>query len=309
MDTIINTTITEQLNILYKMLDSQTRKLAQLDKYKNTRLVASYRKNGKVQLYKIEKGSKTRKYISIKSKEADCIREAKYLKISISRIKKNIELLERVKGEYKAVDNATIKEMLPSVYATAIINPNTESLTSKAAKWKADKEAFKEEFNKVYPDKYADDKRIQAADGQWVRSKAEAQIIDQLIAHNLVYVYELPHYCDGRWIRSDFTILSPIDRETEIILEHAGLMGDPKYQQKHFSNQIYYMQEGYKPNINLFTSYDYLDGTFSVMPLNWIIKQIESSVPPKQFLTRKNPDDAKTLALEIEARSKSPFRQ
>lgn len=62
-------------------------------------------------------------------------------------------------------------------------------------------------------------------DGRWVRSKSEKIISDFLYAHNIVNAYEKPIIIDTFIIKPDFYIPS-----CDLIIEHLGLLDNPRYQ-------------------------------------------------------------------------------
>ncbi len=320
MDTILKTTINEQLNILYTNLNYQLKRMDELKPFENAILHASNHVGGKTYYYKKEKGDKKQQYLRCDSAEIGFIKEMQFLKLSTCILQKNIETLEKVLSDYQSFDQNEIIRQLPKTYQegfTELIRLGSlnkvyvpsKDIAAKTAAWKAEKEKFKEEFNRIYPDRFADRKRVQASDGTYMRSKSEVQIAELAKSYGITAIYELPHYCNGQWIRSDFTFLSPIDAETEHIHEHVGMLDDRNYQEKHFHNQIKYMEEGYKPNINLFQSYDYFDGSFSLIPMSRIFDQIKTSVPPKSFIKRLHEDDAKVLAMEVQARAEAESRR
>lgn len=298
MDYQLIKAIEEQLRIWNAKLLTESAQLEHYVKYKNMRLVSSSPKNGYTSYYVVERGKVERRYVPQNSEIVQGIKMAHHLERSIELTKQNIIGLERYLSSHNKLDFDSVDQGLKKIYQDSLkrqmIPPN-----EKAAAWLERKTRFIEKFNQVHPDKYPEDLKIQASDGRWMRSKAETQIADLANARGLVNIYELPHYCDGIWIKSDLTILSPIDWETEFVFEHEGLLKNLKYQSTQMNKKTHYMEEGYKPNINLFYSYDYFDGTFSLAPINHFFDIIMTSVPPKSFIQRLHPDDELTLELEI----------
>ena len=67
--------------------------------------------------------------------------------------------------------------------------------------------------------------------GEWVRSKSELIIANELFSRNIEYEYEerltLP---DGTWLEPDFTIKRP--HKAPVYWEHLGMLNDPDYRQR-----------------------------------------------------------------------------
>ncbi len=304
MEKLFLMTVEEQLNNMHKELESQTSRLKELEPYQNLNLSTSTPIKGGIYYYSKRNGSTMKKYIPKDSEVVSLTSEAHYLKLSINHLRSDIAILEKLLRDFKRTDRESVIELLPSTYRNVIYACQAEpTIAEKAARWKAEKEAFKKEYNKVFPDKYPEYLRIEAADGRMMRSKAEAQIADLANSYGLVNIHELPHYCNGKWLRPDLTILSPLDGETRYLIDHEGLLMNPSYQNKHMHNQICYMEEGFKPNINLFYSFDYFDGSFSLAPIKRFFQQIMTSLPPKSSIQRRHPDDIATFRQQLENKS------
>ena len=87
-------------------------------------------------------------------------------------------------------------------------------------------------------------------------------IAEILLRNGIPFVYELPHVLkNGKIVHTDFTILSTIDYKTEILLEHEGSMADAGYRDKHAWRVENYYLSGYIPNVNLFFTYDGMNGS------------------------------------------------
>ena len=185
-------------------------------------------------------------------------------------IGKNKSLINPLLKQYQGITYDEIDKLLPDVYkgnkSIAVCGTDPRAL-----KWKQEKETIKNDYLISNPDKYPGSLRYQRRNGQWMRSKSEGSIADILEMNGLTFVYELPHLCNGVWIKSDFTVLSPLDFESEIIIEHAGRMDIESYRNKFIYVLEAYMKEGYRPNIDLFFTFDNLDETFSQIPVQNII--------------------------------------
>ncbi len=189
------------------------------------------------------------------SREVNRIKEARYLKKSLKVIEKNIKCLTRVINELQPCDQKSINQLLPKVYQdanlTGYVNPIPAANT-----WKA--EALKRKAR--YPEIYPENLKHKTADGTMVRSKSEVIIYNFLLSLGVTFVYELPiETPDGRLLRPDFTILSEIDYQTVVMIEHQGMMDVPEYRDKLGVRVHSYLSAGYVPNLDVFFTFDSSD--------------------------------------------------
>lgn len=95
-----------------------------------------------------------------------------------------------------------------------------------------------------------------AMDGTYMRSKSEVIIANILFQADIPYVYEAPLFVNGKNILPDFTILSLIDLEIVIIIEHQGMVFVDEYVAKFIRSLKTYLQTDWIPNENLFFTFD-----------------------------------------------------
>ena len=147
----------------------------------------------------------------------------------------------------------------------AVLSMNQKAKRLKAGKKKA--ESYKARFEPYKPEQLI----VKTIDNTYVRSKSEGMIYNLLLSLGITFVYELPLKTKTRLFLPDFTILSEIDYETEIIIEHLGMMSQTYYRNKNFNKLMDYMKEGYLQGVNIFYTFDYLDGGVDLSPIFDII--------------------------------------
>ena len=81
-------------------------------------------------------------------------------------------------------------------------------------------------------------------------------IANILFQADIPYVYEAPLFVNGKNILPDFTILSLIDLENVIIIEHQGMVFVDEYAAKFIRSLKTYLQTDWIPNENLFFTFD-----------------------------------------------------
>jgi hypothetical protein len=247
------------------------KKKEELKMYEGMILIPSVKNYGRVYYYTIDPKSGRRVYLgSEEHPDVQNIKALHHINLSMKLMENDLSLI--VPALDKAADHSpdAVDQMLPKVYRNSSLGMGSAP-DVRAAKWKTDKEAFKAAYLEKYPDKYPETLTYQRWTGEWMRSKSEGSIADILDMNGLTWIYELPHKCNGHWLLSDFTVLSPLDCWSEIIIEHAGRMDLESYRNKYIFSLEHYMKEGYRPNINLFFTFDNLDQTFSQMPVQCIL--------------------------------------
>lgn len=278
MNTEMEYYLKTELSYLKTLSNDSHKKLIGLEPYRDKVLLPS--KKGSKDYYYVnvpgkEEGTMTRRYLGgRRNDEVLRIQEAKYLEKGLEVIGKNTELLTALLNGYSDFDRETISKMLPKVYRSVSDTDCSakSDYPDRAMQWLKENKAKKDEFLLRYPEKHPESFKVQRTDGIWFRSRAEAMIATEFDNCGIPYVYELPHYCNGKWIKSDFTALSTKDYTTEIILEHLGLMDDEHYRHNVSDKIADYMAAGYRPNINLFFTFDNPDQSFSLIPLRNIIE-------------------------------------
>lgn len=104
------------------------------------------------------------------------------------------------------------------------------------------------------------------AKGDYVRSKSEVIIANELYNHGISYDYEKPLLLSGysKPILPDFTIYTPMGNST-IFWEHCGLMNDSEYRSKWEWKKQLYERNGISDwQKNLIVTYEAQNGDFSV---------------------------------------------
>lgn len=263
--------LNDEVHLLDICEKRNSRIVEELQEYKGQSLSFSIKHNGKRYYYKYSSGGGRKKYLGGElNEEVQRIKSLHHAEKTLEVVSRNKKLILPLAQQYQGVSYDEINDLLPNAYkcnvSTAVCGTD-----SRALKWKQEKEAFKNDYLRNNPEKYPKSFRYQRRNGQWMRSKSEGSIADILDMNGLTFVYELPHLCNGIWIKSDFTVLSPLDFESEIIIEHAGRMDIENYRNKFIYVLEAYMKEGYRPNIDLFFTFDNLDGTFSQIPVQNII--------------------------------------
>ena len=208
------------------------------------------------------------KYLgSSDSEEVIRVKEYRFLKKTLSVIENNMALIDKLSKGLKSTDYESIMSQLPKTYRDVKLGSNGEN-NAKATAWKERAEAFKnrhsiykpEELNKV------------TNDGSKLRSKSEVLIYNYLLSMGVTFVYELPLRLSTGTIYPDFTLLSEIDYQTEIFIEHQGMMGNDFYRDR-FAEKVYkYLRDGYVPGETVFFTFDRLDGGFDKTPIEDLIR-------------------------------------
>ncbi len=251
------------------------KKKEELKMYEGMILIPSVKGYGRVYYYTIDPKSGRKVYLGGEGNpDVQNIKALHHINLSMKLMEKDSSLLVPVLKMASDYSPDAVEQMLPKVYRNSAFGVGSEP-DMRAAKWKKEKEAYKASYLEKYPDKYPETLTYQRWTGEWMRSKSEGAIADILDMNNLTWIYELPHKCDGYWLMSDFTVLSPLDYWSEIIIEHAGRMDLESYRNKYIFSLEHYMKEGYRPNINLFFTFDNLDQSFSQIPVqnildNWL---------------------------------------
>lgn len=247
--------------------NAQTAKLKELEKYRGLFLRGKRSSSGKWYYSAYESSSLKHKYLGgDDNEEVKKIKELRYLDFYINRVDNNIDLIQNTLNKIQNTDYGSINESLPVNYKNPRLS--TTASSNKAALWKERAEGLKEKHGLFR----AHELKVTVNDGNKVRSKSEGMIYNYLLSVNANFVYELPMLIDGKTILPDFTVLSEKGDFKEIIIEHQGLMGDDYYR-KRFSDKAYmYLRNGYIPGINVFFTFDDINGGLDLAPLKDIVK-------------------------------------
>ena len=234
----------------------------------NFTMVNSVRKgSAKEQYYLKEKGRTGRTYLGTgKSKAVVRMKHSRYCRKLLQILDHDIKLLESLDREYVLPDHSVINSLLPKVYQSDEV-PELMPADNTAAEWKEKMEARKAQYEPFRPE----DLTYQAKDGTMMRSLSEVIIANYLLSLGITFVYEMPLVHKGKRIWPDFTILSPIDNKTVIIIEHQGAMGNEKYQQKFIRSLLFYLSTKLVPNKDVFFTFSHLDGNLDLSQIDYIL--------------------------------------
>lgn len=220
-----------------------------------------------VYYYVKKKGVSKAKYLGPGSNPTvRSIKEAKHTAELLKVIDNDISLLEMLNEKYVIPDYSSINSRLPGVYRDAVLSFEN-SFNPSAAEWKRRKELEKAKHPVYNPEALIH----QAVDGTMMRSLSEVVIANYLISLGITFVYELPLIHHGKRIYPDFTILSPIDNKTVIIIEHQGAMDSETYQAKYIRTILFYLKTRLVPNKDVFFTFNHLDGKVDLRQIDSIL--------------------------------------
>lgn len=241
----------EQLEEEYNSLLPYVNVLMQENPVKGSDRTYYYRKEKAGSKYK-------RTYLGNSSnKDVLNIKKARYTARALAVVENDIVLLDRLCDSYALTGFSDINRSIPRVYRLQSLD-YYENLPDAGKEWMRRKEAEKAEYGPWHPEGLIHT----VSNGIKVRTKSEMAIAEILLRNGIPFVYELPHVLkNGKNVHTDFTILSTIDYKTEILLEHEGSMADAGYRDKHAWRVENYYLSGYIPNVNIFFTYDGLNGS------------------------------------------------
>lgn len=245
------------LKLLTERQDQLNKEYEKLYPYRDVVMRTSYRrKEGKT--YYQRQTPEGRKYLGTGENEiVKSIKKAKYISCELDMINADIKLLTKLLKDYRMISDEAIDRQLPKVYRLQSLD-YYENLPDAGKEWMRRKEAEKAEYGPWHPEGLIHT----VSNGIKVRTKSEMAIAEILLRNGIPFVYELPHVLkNGKIVHTDFTILSTIDYKTEILLEHEGSMADPGYRDKHAWRVENYYLSGYVPNVNIFFTYDGMNGS------------------------------------------------
>ena len=254
-----------ELRFLRRSVYNQSRRFSDCEQFTMTN--SFHKGSAKEQYYLKQKGSPGRVYIGTgKAKTVRRIKTSRYYNKLLQVIDNDIKLFERVDQEYILPDHSSVNNMLPKVYRSDDI-PEIMPGSRTAAEWKKEKEAEKAKYAPYRPEELI----YQAQDGTMMRSLSEVIIANYLLSLGITFVYEMPLIYKGKRIWPDFTILSPVDNKTVIIIEHQGAMGSEKYQGKFIRTLLFYLETKLVPNKDVFFTFSHLDGNLDLSQIDFIL--------------------------------------
>ncbi len=260
MDDYYVTATKKALRSLEAIRDSNLQRMNELREYEGLRLCSSGKNH---YLYARARGSVDRKYIGNDMKETvRGIREYHFCERLRKDLDMEIKLINSFLSKHIPLDEASVSGRLSPIYRS--IAPLSED----AGKiWKNEKEKIKAKYDIPHPENL----RMRTIDGTLVRSKSEVIIGNLLSTNNIPYVYELPYVANGHLLYTDFTALSTKDYKTEKRIEHQGMMRSPNYQRQYLYKLDSYLEAGLIPNIDIFYTFDDMNGGFDPSPIQNII--------------------------------------
>ena len=269
-------TVLQELKNLRKSVDDKKQKLL---RYEEPILISSCHKgSAKRQYYIRRRGDTKRKYLGTeRSETVKKIKAARYYKKLLQVIDNDIRILELIDREYVIPDFDGINELLPKVYRTDA-TPHVLHASDAAANWKKRMEAEKAKYEPFRPE----DLVYEAKDGTRMRSLSEVLIANYLLSLGITFVYEMPLIANGKRIWPDFTILSPADFKTVIIIEHQGAMESESYQAKFIKMILFYLRTKLVPNKDVFFTFNHLDGNLDLRQVDYILHSAFGFSPAQQ---------------------------
>ena len=241
--------------------------------FESARLRKTKRCRGTHYYYARRQGSNKYVYLGTRAcPDVKRICEAHFLKESIRRIDSNISLIESFLKGFLPYDIYAVNEALPYSYRSETLPPVSEAYLREGSRWKAKKLILQSE----HPENYPERKTEQTSDGVWVKTISEVVLYERFKAAGFVQIYELPLVLNdyGPALYPDFTILSPADKKTEIIVEYVGRLDLQKYRDEFAYKVGRYISNGYIPGVNLFFVFSDRDGHIDSMQINRVIEDI-----------------------------------
>lgn len=184
--------------------------------------------------------------------EVKKIKRAHFLKAAITTYRHNIDVLENLINEFMDFDDVSINQRLPLVYREEVLSSYAQIADPRGLEWMKKALAIKSKYTPPNPEglKYA------TCDGTLVRSKSEVIIYNFLKSLGIFFVYEFPIVTKNGILWPDFVILSEIDFQDVIMLEHFGMMDNEGYRIKVPVKINNYMDAGYEPGRDVFFTFE-----------------------------------------------------
>ena len=271
MEKEIVRTITKYVNYLENVKGAQTKRADDIKDWDNITLIPLKKKRGQQYYRSRRKGDEKFKYLgSEDNPNVENIKEIHYLKDSLVRIDANLNVCYSLLDKLERTDYDSIDDALPQVYRGAKLRNSKLLLPdSAAARWKEEAEAYKLSKGPWYPQ----DLKVTTADKNMVRSKSEGLIYNHYLYKEITFVYELPLELDGgRTIRHpDFTILTETDWCSTILHDHQGRYGFEEDRERYNNDMYLYWKNGFVPGVNIFYTFDDIDGGFDITVVQNII--------------------------------------
>ena len=271
MDAELNQRLNYEMEMLEHARKEYSARLERLGDCKDALLRRTARRNGK-HYYYVKKQDKRYRYLGGQDdRTVRSIREARFLKEAIRRIDHDMALRNALQNGFESYDPAFVNDSLPEIYRCDMY-PVSEAYKRKSAEWLS----RKLDYQKTFPENYPQNKRHRTSDGVMVKTISELTLYERFRAAGLAQVYELPLPMKdyGPPLYPDFTILSPVDMRTEIIVEFVGRLDQRGYREDFARKVGRYIASGYIPGVNLFFVYCDGDGNIDSMQITKVISDI-----------------------------------
>ena len=263
--------IKHELIMLERARKEYVLRLDKLSDYKGSKLKRARRKQKFYYYVKRNKAEKYR-YLGISNhRDVHRIREVRFLEEALKRVDRDICLMKSLRDGFLPFDPSSVAESLHEIYRCEV-PPVSGLYEYEGAKWKEGRL----EFQKGFPENYPEHKRHKTSDGVWVKTISELAIYERFKAAGLAFVYELPLPAAdyGPPLYPDFTILSPIDMKSQIIVEFAGRMDRQDYREDFARRVGRYIASGYTPGVNLFFIFSDRDGNIDSTQITKVMEEI-----------------------------------
>ena len=243
-----------------------------IDDWRNIKLKRSKHGDSDYYYYIKRPGDASYDYIGNSSHE-DVIRvcEARLLEEAIKRIDHDIELIKALDSGFLPFDLDHINESLPKAYHCGSL-PVPDRYKEASAGWIS----RSLEFQNRFPENYPQFKKHRTSDGVMVKTVSEVLIYERFKAAGLTAIYELPFVPNdhGPALYPDFSVLSPIDMRSVILVEFFGRMDLQKYREEFAKKVGRYIDSGYIPGVNLFFIFSDKDGNIDSLQITKVIIDI-----------------------------------
>ena len=259
MDNATRHCLSSYLNEITERYNAEKSRLDQLDSYLTQKL-KTRRERGCIYYYVLVPDKASYRYLGTGSnEEVKRIKEARHLQLSVRELGREIRLISDLLRFSRDISYDAIEQKLSNAYRNSAANPS-QGMDIIAKRWVEASEKLKSTFEPFRPDELIHTTR----DGTMVRSKGEALIYNYLSELGVPFVYELPLRIrlgnKNSLLLPDFTVLSEIDYESVIYIEHQGMMDDPKYRNG-FTEKVYrYWSNNYIPERDVFFTFDLPNG-------------------------------------------------
>lgn len=271
IDAELNHRLNYEIEMLKHAREQYSTRLERLSDCKDAFLHRTKRRNGN-HYYYVKKNGKSYRYLGNQNNPTVCrIQEARFLKEAIRRIDHDISLINALQRGFEPYDPVFVNESLPAVYRCDIY-PVSEAYKRKSKEWMAQRL----DFQKNFPENYPQHKTQRASDGVMVKTISELVLYERFKDAGFAMIYELPLPMNdyGPPLYPDFTILSPVDMKTEILVEYVGRLDQRGYREEFARKVGRYIASGYIPGVNLFFVFSDKDGHIDSMQITKVIADI-----------------------------------